>query len=126
MATAYWCMLIAGVLPYLTVFVAKAQRSYDNRNPRDWIARQTGFRQRADHAHRNHFEAFPLFAAAVFCAEFTGGRGELTDVLAMVFVGARIAYTAFYLANLAMLRSLVWFVGIGCCIAMFLSSPLSL
>jgi uncharacterized MAPEG superfamily protein len=125
-ATAYWCILIAGILPYLTVFVAKGHPGYDNRDPRGWLAAQQGFRQRADYAHRNHFEAFPFFAASVFCAEFTGGRGELTDTLALVFIGARLLYTAFYLFDQALLRTTAFMVAIGCCVALFVSAPLGL
>jgi uncharacterized MAPEG superfamily protein len=39
-----------------------------------------------------------------------------------VFVAARVAYLAFYLADLATLRSLAWFVGIASAVAIFVSA----
>ncbi|HEY5800385.1 MAG TPA: MAPEG family protein [Burkholderiaceae bacterium] len=126
MAIAYWCILIAGILPLATVAFAKAQRGYNNNDPRAFLERQDGMRKRADYAHRNHFEAFPLFAAAVFTAELTGGRAELIDTLAVVWVAARIAYTLFYLTDKAALRSVAFFVAYGCAVAMFVSAPFNL
>ena len=57
MQLAYWCILIAGVMPVCTVAFSKAGvRDYDNAEPRAWLERQQGARRRADYAHRNHFE----------------------------------------------------------------------
>jgi hypothetical protein len=63
-AVAYWCVLIAALLPYLWTTVAKQSgERYDNRDPRGWIARQTDPRvHRANAAQLNAFEAFPTFA----------------------------------------------------------------
>ena len=43
------------------------------------------------------------------------------DVLALVFVAARVCYIGCYVADLAKLRSLCWFVGIGSAIAIFVA-----
>ena len=41
-ATAYWCVLVAALLPYVWTTVAKASgERYDNRDPRGWVARQS-------------------------------------------------------------------------------------
>ena len=68
-ATAYWCILLVAVLPYIWTTVAKASGTkgrYDNRDPRGWQARQENPRSRAAYAaHLNAFEAFPAFAAGV-------------------------------------------------------------
>ena len=71
MTTAYWCILIAALLPYLWVTVAKgAGARYDNRDPRDWQARQDNPRShRANAAQLNAFEAFAPFAASVLMAQ---------------------------------------------------------
>lgn len=119
MQIAYWAVLIAGIMPVATVGLAKLQRGYDNADPRTWLERQQGFRRRADFAHRNHFEAFPFFAAAVLIAMQMQAPQSHVDTLAMIFVAARIAYTAFYLADLAVMRSVAWFVAYGCVIALF-------
>jgi uncharacterized MAPEG superfamily protein len=61
----------------------------------------------------NSFEAFPLFAAAVLAGVQTGVASLLIAKLSIGFVCARILYGAAYLANVAPLRSLIWFVGFG-------------
>ena len=38
MQIAYWCVLIAAMLPYVWVIVAKAGPAYDNRAPRVQLA----------------------------------------------------------------------------------------
>ena len=123
MTTALWCVLIAGLLPYAATLTAKiGGEKFDNANPRDWLGNQSGFRRRANAAQQNAFEAFPLFAAAVIVAQMQGAPQARIDVLALVFVAARIAYLGLYLADLATLRSLAWFVGIGSAVAIFVSA----
>lgn len=121
MTIALWCVFAAGFFPYVATVIAKSGRSgFDNRDPRGWLARQEGFHKRANSAQLNAFEAFPFFAAAVIIAHLINGPQSLVDVLALVFIAARVLYLAFYLANRATLRSLVWFVGFGTVIAIFL------
>ncbi len=120
MQLAYWAVFAAGLLPLATVFVAKAQRNYNNADPRTWLEKQEGFRRRADFAHRNHFEAFPFFAAAVLIAQQVQVAQASIDQMALLFIAARIVYTGFYLADLALLRSLAWFVGHGAIAALFI------
>jgi len=119
MPFSYWSILIAGLLPYAATLIAKSRKDFDNANPRAWLARQEGFRARAHAAQLNSFEALPFFAAAVIVANLRGAQQGTIDLLCMVFIAARVAYIAFYVANLAPLRSLVWFVGIGCTVALF-------
>ena len=122
MQLAYWAVLVAGIMPVATVAIAKMQRNYNNSDPRTWLERQEGFRRRADFAHRNHFEAFPFFAAAILIAPQCQAAQSSIDNLAIGFVVARLAYTAFYLADLAVLRSVAWFVAYGCIISLFVIS----
>jgi uncharacterized MAPEG superfamily protein len=119
MTTAYWCVLAAGLLPYVATVSAKLGARFDNRHPREWLARQTGWRARANAAQLNGFEAFPLFAAAVIVAHQLGAPQPRVDLLALTFVAARLAYLACYLADLHWLRSVAWFVGIGAAVAIF-------
>ena len=119
MTVALWCVLVAGLLPFVATLIAKSG-GFDNRAPRDWLARQEGFRKRANAAQMNSFEAFPFFAAAVITAHVLNGPQSLVDTLALVFIAARIAYLAFYLANKPALRSLVWFVGLAMTVAIFI------
>jgi len=69
MTIAYWMLIAAVMMPYLTIALAKSAGGVDNRAPRPSLESLSGWRQRADWAHRNHFEAFPAFAAVVFVAE---------------------------------------------------------
>jgi uncharacterized MAPEG superfamily protein len=57
MTFAYWMLLAAALLPYFTVGLAKSG-GFDNHAPRPDLENLTGWRRRADWAHRNHFEAF--------------------------------------------------------------------
>jgi uncharacterized MAPEG superfamily protein len=121
MTIAFWCVLIAGLLPYIAALTAKAGARFDNKNPRDWLAKQEGYRRRANAAQANAFEAFPLFAAAVIVAALVQAPQERVDLLAMSFVVARAAYFGFYLLDWAVPRSAAWFAGIGCAVAIFVA-----
>jgi uncharacterized MAPEG superfamily protein len=121
MTIALWCVLIAALLPYLGTIVAKASgERYNNRDPRAWLDKQSGLSRRADNAQKNGFEAFPFFAAAVIVAHLLHAPQPRIDMLAIVFVVARLAYFACYLADWQAVRSLVWLVGFGVCVAIFL------
>ena len=119
MSFAYWMILAAALLPYLTVVGAKWSARIDNHAPRPAMERFTGWRQRADWAHRNHFESFPAFAAAVIVAELCKAPQARIDLLAGAYVVLRLVYTAMYLADLPGLRSLVWALGFVAVIWLF-------
>ena len=124
MSTAYWCILIAAALPYAWVAIAKsAVPGYNNKDPRGWIARQDNYRVRnAFAAHQNALEAFPAFAAAVLMAQLAEVDPQRVTWLAMAFIGLRILHGVFYLAGSHALRSLSWFGGIACVIALMASA----
>ncbi|HVA12078.1 MAG TPA: MAPEG family protein [Stellaceae bacterium] len=122
MIFAYWMILAAAFLPYLAIVLAKAGGGIDNHAPRRDLAALTGWRRRAEWAHRNHFEAFAPFAAAVIVAELVRGPQAWIDEVAGAFVALRILYTALYLADRAALRSLAWALGFVCVLALFLGS----
>ena len=120
MSIALWCLLIAGLLPVAAAAGAKwGFRDYDNANPRQWLAQQTGFRARSNAAQQNSYEGLPLFTAAVLVASFTQGPQLIIDQLAVLYVLARVAYIACYIGDRPSLRSLVWLVGVLCCVALF-------
>jgi uncharacterized MAPEG superfamily protein len=112
MTFAYWMLIAAAMMPYLTIALAKSAGGIDNRAPRPSLESLSGWRQRADWAHRNHFEAFPTFATAVFVAELTHAPQTRVDQLAGIFVLLRVIYTALYVADQATLRSIVWSLGL--------------
>jgi len=120
---AHWCILIAAVLPIVCDGIAKAGfKRFDNNNPRDWLAAQDGFRRRANAAQGNSWEAFSIFAAAVLTAIQTGAPQDRVDALAAVFILARVAFIACYVADRASIRTLVWTVGLVASLALFVSS----
>jgi len=120
---AYLSVLLAGVLPVVCAGIAKAGfKQFDNHNPRAWLAKQTGFRARANAAQANSLEAFPFFAAGVVLAVVSGVDSARIDVLSIGFLLARIAYIACYLADKATWRSIVWAIGFFCVLALFASA----
>ena len=125
-AVAYWCVLVAAVLPYVWTVIAKAGgERYDNRDPRAWLARQAAPRvQRANAAQLNAFEGFPAFAAGVIAADVTGVADARIALLAVVFVVARVLHGVFYLAGAATARSAAWFVGIACAVTLLAQAAL--
>ena len=127
MTIAYWCLLIAALMPYLWVAVAKANgKRYDNRAPRDWQARQDDPRSNAAYAaHLNAFEAFAPFAAGVLAAQMAGVDTNWIVILSIVFVICRVLHGVFYIAGKAPLRSLVWAIGFLCVVALLTLAALA-
>jgi uncharacterized MAPEG superfamily protein len=123
MTIAYWCVLIAAVIPLISIGIAKAGgERYNNRHPRVWLDKQQGYRARAAAAEANSFEAFPFFAAAVIVAHLTNAPQARIDLLAVLFVIARISYVVCYLTDWHWARSAVWFAGYAACVAIFVSA----
>ena len=116
---AYGCVLVAALLPIVCTGIAKwgmfgkprRDGGYDNANPRAWLARQTDWRARANAAQANSFEALPFFIGAVIIAHQLGAHQTQLDVLAFVFIVLRMLYILLYLANLPMVRTVVWTLG---------------
>ena len=128
LATAYWCVLIAALLPYVWVAFAKTGApGYNNRNPRAWLAKQAGnYRlQRANAAHLNAFEAFAPFAAGVLMAQAAGVDHARIAMLAVAFVVLRVAHGALYLADVPLARSLAWMGGYACVAALMVLAALA-
>ncbi|MBL4911520.1 MAG: MAPEG family protein [Alteromonadaceae bacterium] len=128
MTLLIWTLIIAALLPYLAKGpVAHAMNKlggYDNNHPRSQQAKLNGFGARALAAHQNAFESLIVFAAAILLAIATNNTGEIIQQLAITYVVARIAYNILYLVNIGTIRSLVWFVSLGCSLTiMVLSLP---
>lgn len=123
MSVAVLSILLAGLMPYVFVAVAKfTGRRYNNHAPREFLASLQGFRARANWAHQNAFEAFPLFAAAVIIAMLRQVDAGTLDTLALSFVGLRLLYFVCYLADWPLLRSAVWALAIACPVALLILS----
>ncbi|MET0207675.1 MAG: MAPEG family protein [Burkholderiaceae bacterium] len=110
------CVFAAAVMPIVCAGIAKGgafgkprrEGGFDNAAPREWLAKQTGYRARANAAQANCFEAMPFFIGAVAIALALHVPYETLAVLALVWVALRVGYVATYLADKASLRSLIW------------------
>lgn len=126
---AYWCVLVAAILPIVCAGIAKAgmfgksrrDGGYDNQDPRAWLARQTDWRARANAAQANSFEALPFFIGAVIIAHQLGAQQGRLDILAFLYVVARMLYIMMYVSGQANIRSLVWTAAFGLNIAILFS-----
>jgi uncharacterized MAPEG superfamily protein len=116
---AYWCILVAAMLPIACAGIAKwgmfskprRQGGYDNDNPRAWLALQSGWRARANAAQANSFEALPFFIGAVIIAHQLGAHQARLDVLMFVYLVLRMMYIMLYVAGLSTPRSIAWTLG---------------
>ncbi|APW42391.1 MAPEG family protein [Rhodoferax saidenbachensis] len=113
---AYWCVLVAALLPIACAGLAKygmfgkprREGGFDNANPRGWLARQTDWRARANAAQANSFEALPFFIGAVIIAHQLGAHQARLDILAFLFVVLRMMYIMMYVAGLPTVRTALW------------------
>ena len=132
MTIALWCVLIAVLLPYVCFGIARnrgrgpdGRRLRDNHDPREFPRRIQGVAKRAWAAQLNSFESLPGFAAAVIIAHLVHAPHTAVDVLVVVWVVARAAYVAFYLANKAALRSAAQFISLACVLGFFVAAGLA-
>lgn len=113
---AYWCVLVAAILPIVCAGIAKwgmmgkssRQGGYDNAHPRAWLAQQVDWRARANAAQANSFEALPFFIGAVIIAHQLGAPQARLDIFAFMFVLLRMVYIMMYVGNIPTMRSVVW------------------
>lgn len=127
MIISYAAILVAGLTPLVCAGIAKAgAKGYDNHNPREWMAQQTGHRARANAAQANSLEAFPFFAVAVILALLTGVEPVVVDMLCILFTAARVAYVVCYLKDKALFRSLFWSVGLLAVLTLYVLAMVNL
>ncbi|BDA79049.1 membrane protein [Leptospira kobayashii] len=125
MTIPYVCILFSLLLIYInkipvSLAMAKEEGGADNHYPRDQQARLTGIGKRALAAHQNSIEAFPIFAIGVFVSSINHANQSLMTYISVAFVLARIAYSVFYLTDLARFRSIVWTFGLILSVSLYL------
>ena len=121
MSFAYWSILIVGILPYLCVLYAKADKRFTNAAPRDYLENLGAGRQkRAYWAHQNTFEILPLYFAAIILGHLQNIDQTTLNGLAAAFIIFRIAYIFAYILDRPTLRSIIWAGGFGCIFGIFL------
>jgi uncharacterized MAPEG superfamily protein len=119
MPLAYWCILIAALLPIALVSFAKAGTGGDNRHPREELESLPAAKRRAYAAHQNAYENFPFFAVAVISAATLGAPIGTLNALAVLYIVARVAHGALYINDSARLRSMAYGAGLLINIAIF-------
>jgi uncharacterized MAPEG superfamily protein len=130
MTIALFCIVLAAIMPIICAGIAKSgafkthprDGGYDNRNPRDWLSKQEGYRKWANAAQGNCFEALPFFAAAVIVNHMLGGAGVVANALAVTFIVLRALYVYLYVKGKQQIRSLVWVAAFAVNIAIFFAA----
>ena len=126
MTIAFICVLIAIILPQIWAALAKKplikDGSYDNNASRVQLAELQGPPQRAKWAEQNSYETLPAFIAAVIIAHLAGASQGIMDLLAVVYVIARVLYGICYIKDWATPRSLVWMISFLAIIGLFVAA----
>lgn len=125
-----WSLLAAALMPVGCAGIAKwgammrprREGGFDNHHPREWLARQQGWRARANAAQANCFEALPFFIGAVLYALLTQAPAARIEALAGLWLLLRAAYVALYLADKPSARSLVWALALAANVAILFSA----
>lgn len=124
MTIAYWCVLTAIILPYILAAIARLPGLTLERNliPRIVSDDLSGVRQRSLWAHQNALEVIAPFVAAVVIAQILKVPQSTIDTLSIAFIGFRVAHALAYMANLGVLRSLMFLGGMGCIVGLFIAA----
>jgi len=119
MPLAYWCVLIAALLPYVLAKYAKAGSGDDNHHPREILAALAPHKRRAYAAHQNALETFPFFAVAVIIALTMGAPFYVVNVLAALYILLRIVHALLYISDRPAARSLTFAAAMAVNVAIF-------
>ncbi len=127
MTTAFWCLFVIVVLPFVLAGVGGYYRigqfgKADNNDPRAQAAQLEGAGARAYAAQANAWEALALFTPAVLVSHLAGVPASESAPWAIAFVVARLLHPVFYIMDLAPARSLSFLVGFVCVVALFVKS----
>lgn len=113
MNTAIIVLLSLCIFPFVMAAIAGVYRreqlgNYDNKNPRGQYAELTGVGARAVAAQQNCWEALAIYSAALLAVFVSGAQPTYLAMAAMVVLISRVLYCIFYLANIDILRSLIF------------------
>ncbi len=119
MPLAYWCVLIAALMPYVLSKYSKLGVASDNRYPREDYDNLPPKNRRIYAAHQNALETFPFFAVAVVIALTQGAPVYAVNVLAVLYILLRIAHALLYIFNQSTARSVVFGAAMAVGVAIF-------
>lgn len=112
-------------LPFLVVGYGRATLGYDASAPRAMFDKLPPYAQRATWAHQNSFEALIIYGFAALSAYVTQVDSTWAMYAAVAFLGARLLYSVFYIANIPLGRSAMFAIGSLCNITLFALSVLN-
>ncbi len=124
MTTPLWCLMAVSVFPFVLAGLGgylrvKQLGSLDANHPRVQAFELRGVAARAYAAQQNAWEAVTFFGVAVVIAHLAGADPAQSATASVIFVVARILHAVMYISDLAPLRTLVFVVGLGCCVWLF-------
>ena len=109
-------------LPFLAVGYARVTNDYDIGAPRAMFDKLPEWAKRATWAHQNSWEAFAIFTAAALMAYVAGVDSDTARLQVIVHVVARLLFSVFYIANIPLLRSLMFAIGSVCAFSLMFAS----
>ena len=112
-------------LPFLVVGYARVTVGYDQEMraaPRAGFDKLPGFGQRATWAHQNSWESFMLFSVAALMAYVTGQTSDSVTWAAVAYLPIRLIYSAAYVFNVPIVRSLMFALGSACIFTLIAAS----
>lgn len=116
-------VMLASILPFVVTGIAKVRGGFskrDNHETRAWQAKLQGWQQRATWAQQNAFETLPIFIGAAILAYIAAPGSLVATVAAWSYPAFRIAYSYFYIKDMASARSLVWLLSMFATVALFI------
>ncbi|KAI1759113.1 hypothetical protein GGR53DRAFT_177056 [Hypoxylon sp. FL1150] len=140
---SYWTIpaaLFLALLPRVySGLTGPGSKFFDRSNPRTFAARLDSAEldkklrlrlQRAEAVVANAFETLGLYAAAVTAGNAAGVPAETMNTLSLGYLASRMVYTWVYIwgqenRRITPLRTIVWGVGMGFSMAMFIAASRS-
>lgn len=121
MSIALWTLVVLIALPLLLAGVGgyfKKQQlgSVDNNNPRQQSAQLSGAGARAVAAQANAWEALAIYTATLVLAFQLQVGVDILNTAGLIVLVARVIHAVAYIADVAIVRSLAFVVGLGGCI----------
>lgn len=98
---------------------AREFEHFDNKYPRLQQQNSSGLGARALAAQNNAWENLLVFTVVVFIAYAVGVDLAQLGTISLIFLTLRVLHAIFYLANLDILRSASYGLGLACCIYIF-------
>ncbi|MEL6578636.1 MAG: MAPEG family protein [Cyanobacteria bacterium J06621_12] len=109
------CSVVVAVIltyaPFLVVGWGRLKAGYDQSAPRAMFDKLPDYAKRATWAHQNGFEALTIYGLAALMAYATGVDSDWARIAAIAFLAARLLYSVFYIANIPLLRSMMFAIG---------------